>query len=183
MNATNDIIFLIGARASGKTTVGQRLAQKLELDFVDTDIHMRDNCGMSVIQVVEKEGWDGFRRRESAALREVSLPGRVVATGGGIILSPDNRDFMRRSGRVLYLAAPAEVLAARLAATPDAAQRPSLTGKSALDEVAEVIRQRSVLYETTAHDILNASLGMEDVVLEAVRACLSPRRGKIHNGS
>lgn len=179
MSATDDIIFLIGARASGKTTVGQRLAQRLALDFVDTDIHMRDNCGMSVMEVVEKEGWDGFRRREADALREASLPGRVVATGGGIVLSPDNRDFMRRSGRVLYLAAPAEVLAARLAAAPDAAQRPSLTGKSALDEVADVIRQRAALYESTAHDVLDASLDMKDVVLEAVRACT----GKVRNGS
>ena len=176
MSERGGIIYLIGARASGKTTLGRPLADRLGMEFVDTDSHMRDACGMTVARVVEQEGWEGFRRRESAALREVSRPGRVVATGGGMVLAPENRDFMRANGTVLYLSAPAGVLAARLGAEPCAAQRPSLTGKSVLDEISDVLEQRAALYGATAHHVLDASLGLDRLVEAALSVCSFPAR-------
>ncbi|MCL1900519.1 MAG: shikimate kinase AroL, partial [Promicromonosporaceae bacterium] len=71
---------------------------------------------------------------------------RVVATGGGVVLSAANRAFMRAEGLVFYLAAPAEVLAARLAAAPESEQRPSLTGRPAGEEVPLVLAEREALY-------------------------------------
>ena len=122
-------IYLVGARAAGKTTFGGALARQLGCNYVDTDIHLRETTGETVADIVAREGWDGFRKRESAVLRAVTAPGTVIATGGGMVLAEENRRFMRENGIVLYLSAPAEVLASRLQANPNAAQRPTLTGK------------------------------------------------------
>ncbi|MDR2893549.1 MAG: shikimate kinase AroL [Deltaproteobacteria bacterium] len=165
------IIYLIGARAAGKTTIGGLLARKLGLEFADTDISLKENAGLNVAQIVAAEGWPGFRKRESEILRSVvSKPNTVVATGGGMVLAEENRDFMRSTGLVLFLAAPPEVLAARLAVTTEDSQRPSLTGRSITEEMAEIVRERTPLYNAAAHHRLDASKSIEDVLAQALEA-------------
>ncbi len=116
-------LFMIGARGAGKTTVGSALALALGYQFVDTDLFMQQAVQMSVAEMVEREGWLGFRRRETIALQAVTKPSTVVATGGGAILAEENRQFMRQHGTVIYLRAPASVLAQRLEEYPEDAQR------------------------------------------------------------
>ena len=145
-------IYLVGARAAGKTTFGGALARQLGCNYVDTDIHLRETTGETVADIVAREGWDGFRKRESAVLRAVTAPGTVIA---------------------LYLSAPAEVLASRLQANPNAAQRPTLTGKSIAEEVAEVLAAREPLYRETATHILNAAATPKELLAEAL-AILKP---------
>ena len=155
-----DVIFLVGARACGKTTVGKALAKKLKLPFADTDQHLLDNAGRSVDQIVEAEGWAGFRQRESAALREVTnarTHGGVISTGGGMVLAEANRVFMRQYGMVVFLDAPVEVLAERLGRNPLSSQRPSLTGKGPMEEIGDVLKERRPLYEAAAHHIVDAT--------------------------
>lgn len=156
-------IFLIGPRASGKTRVGRLTAERLGADFVDADAAFAAKWG-GIADFVAKEGWEEFRRRESEILRIMEEPGRrVLATGGGIVLAAANREFMRGAGRVFYLRAPAEILATRLSLDPLVTQRPSLTGKGLLAEIAEVLAQREELYCQTAHHILNAVKPPEEV--------------------
>jgi len=161
---TGQIIFLVGARAAGKTTIGRRLARELAMEFVDTDLYLTETHGLTVAEIVARDGWEGFRRWESEALRAAATPGRVIATGGGMVLAEPNRDFMRANGLVFYLAAPAEVLGARLAVDPQAAQRPSLTGNSVTEEVARVLRDREDLYQSAAHQVINAAEALETVI-------------------
>ncbi|MDR0882187.1 MAG: shikimate kinase AroL [Candidatus Adiutrix sp.] len=163
-------IFLVGARASGKTTVGRRLAEELGRPFVDTDLYMKEALGLTVADIVEREGWAGFRRWESEALRAVSVGTRpqVVATGGGMVLAETNRALMRERGLVFYLAAPAEALAARLAADPQAAQRPNLTGQSLIEEVAQILKEREPLYQAVAHHQIEATTDLEQVIAAIV---------------
>ncbi|HHO0127758.1 TPA: shikimate kinase, partial [Morganella morganii] len=85
------IIYLIGARGAGKTTVGKPLAQALLYDFIDTDACVTEQCRMSISQLVEQSGWRSFRELESDVLRQVSKPHRLVSTGGGIVMAPENR--------------------------------------------------------------------------------------------
>lgn len=155
------LIFLVGPRACGKTTIGRLLAQRLTLPFIDTDHYLLEQAGRTVAQIVEAEGWPGFRKRESDALRAVAAihpEGAVIATGGGMVLDEQNRAFMREQGHVFYLSAPVEALAARLSSNPLAAQRPSLTGADIRDEVRQVLLERLPLYHATAHHHLDASL-------------------------
>ncbi|ABA89019.1 shikimate kinase [Syntrophotalea carbinolica DSM 2380] len=161
-------IYLIGARASGKTTIGRALASVLNYAFVDTDEYMSATSHMTVAEVVAKEGWVGFRRRESEALHAVTAPKTVIATGGGMVLATANRKYMRAHGKVFYLHVPAEVMAERLKADPNSAQRPTLTGRSIVEEINEVMAERETLYHETAHYILNGSVPVERVVKQAL---------------
>ncbi|NUL38875.1 shikimate kinase AroL [Kosakonia sacchari] len=157
-------IFLIGARGCGKTTVGRTLALAQGCQFIDTDYWLQENAQQTIAAIVEQEGWDGFRARETAALEAVSSPSRVVATGGGIILREYNRLFMREHGVVIYLCAPVEVLADRLEAFPEEGQRPTLTGKPISEEVSEVLAQRDALYREAAHYVVDAAQSPDKVV-------------------
>jgi shikimate kinase len=174
VNRGTEIIFLVGARASGKTSVGRRLAEVLVYDFTDTDAWLREREGRTVAELVAGCGWAGFRELESAALREAgSGARRVVATGGGMVLAAANRAFMRAGGLVFYLAAPAEVLAARLAAAPEREQRPSLTGRPAEEEAARVLAEREALYLEAAHEVVAADAPLERVVADILRSLQS----------
>lgn len=168
-------IFLVGARGCGKTTVGVALAQALGRDFVDTDNYLLTSTNMTVADIVAQEGWDGFRARETQALYSVTKPDVVVATGGGMVLAEGNRHFMREQGTVVYLKAPAQILASRLEAFPQEGQRPTLTGKPITDEIIEVLAAREALYRQAAHHIIDASAS-PDAVVDAVLAALHMAR-------
>ena len=125
---------------------------------------------MAVPEIVEREGWAGFRERESRALAAASSrPGAIVATGGGMVLSGANRVLMRESGLVIYLSAPAETLAERLASDGGAERRPSLTGEDPRLEMVRVLAEREPLYRESAHHCLDASLPPEAVLEAAAR--------------
>lgn len=154
------MIFLVGARAAGKTTIGRMLAKKLGLPFVDMDQHLLQIDGRTVDEIVAQEGWPGFRARESANLRQVAqafADGCVVGTGGGVVLAEHNRSFMREHGMVVYLEAPVQVLTQRLSRNPLNSQRPSLTGRGLLEEMAQVLNERQPLYHAAAHHIVDST--------------------------
>lgn len=163
-------IFMVGARGAGKTTVGSALAQALGYQFIDTDLFMQQAAQMSVAEMVAQEGWLGFRRRESLALQEVTQPSALIATGGGMILAEENRRFMRQHGAVIYLRAPASVLARRLEEYPEDAQRPTLTGRPIAEEMLEVLAAREALYQETAHYVMDGTLPPLQVVEQILAA-------------
>lgn len=162
-------IFLIGPRASGKTTFGGILARRLGCSFCDTDVLVQAEAGMDVAGIVAEDGWEGFRRRESTALRAAARPDWVVATGGGMVLDEGNRNFMREAGVVIYLQVPAEILEQRLTASLNPGLRPSLTGESPVEEVRRILAEREPLYRATAHIILDASVSLNALVPNALR--------------
>ena len=151
----NKTIFLVGARASGKTTMGRLLAEKLHYSFIDTDVYLYETTKQTVAEIVEKEGWEGFRKQESQVLKDVTQPCRVIATGGGMILADQNRLHMQKRGIVFFLSAPANILAERLMKDPNIAQRPSLTGLSIVDEMEKVLEDRHHLYMDCASHVIN----------------------------
>lgn len=159
-------IFMVGARGAGKTTVGSALAQAMDYRFIDIDLFMQQTTQMSVAEIVAQEGWQGFRRRESLALQAVTRPSTIVATGGGAVLAEENRRFMQQHGTVIYLRAPAEVLAQRLEESPQDAQRPTLTGRPIAEEMLEVLAAREALYQDAAHHVLDAALDPHRVVTQ-----------------
>ena len=163
----NNTIFLVGARAAGKTTMGKMLANKLSFSFIDTDCHLLETTQKTVAEIVEKEGWEGFRARESQILIDTTKPNRVIATGGGMVLADHNRHFMKQNGTVIFLSATAATLAARLMKDPNVAQRPSLTGLSIVDEMEKVLADRLPLYHDAAHHIVNVEQD-EELILNNI---------------
>ncbi|KEY60600.1 shikimate kinase AroL [Serratia sp. DD3] len=159
-------IFMVGARGAGKTTVGRALAQALGYQFVDTDLFMQQTAQMSIAEMVAQEGWPGFRRRETLALQALKQPSTIVATGGGAILAEENRRFMRQHGIVIYLRAPANVLAQRLEEYPQEGQRPTLTGRPIAEEMQEVLAAREALYQEVADYVMDASANPQQVIAQ-----------------
>ena len=97
-------IFFVGLMGAGKTTVGRSLAKNLGLDFYDTDQEIEKRTGVRVPIIFEMEGEEGFRKREAQAIREVTSEQNIVlATGGGAVLLPENRQALSSQGTVIYL--------------------------------------------------------------------------------
>lgn len=97
-------VFLVGPMGAGKTTVGRRLAQALRRDFLDSDQEVEQRAGAGIPLIFAVEGEAGFRAREKAVIAELTQrPAIVLATGGGVILDPDNRRCLVGRGFVVYL--------------------------------------------------------------------------------
>ncbi|MEC5319607.1 shikimate kinase AroL [Brenneria populi subsp. brevivirga] len=158
-----NIIILVGPRASGKTTVGKMLAAHLKLNFIDTDEIVQTKTGKAIAQIVDEQGWDSFRTIESWILKEVMLSGCIIATGGGMVIAQENRNYMKNNGIVFYLSTSAETVVKRLKSNPAVSQRPSLTGLSITEEIAGIIKTRDPLYQETAHFVIDANNGKEQV--------------------
>ena len=145
-------LVLIGYRATGKTSVGTRLAEVLERPFVDLDQVLVREAGRSVADIVAQDGWDEFRRLEKELVaRYRDTRGQVLATGGGVILDPDNVAALRKNGILIWLTAEPAAIQARLAQDqPRDANRPSLTGADTVQEVEAVLQERAPLYQAAA---------------------------------
>jgi shikimate kinase len=148
-------IFLIGYRGSGKTSVARHLAARLGWAWLDADDLLERRLGRTVRAVFAEEGESGFRARESALLTELSrLDRHVIATGGGIVLRPENRALLR-TGKVIWLTADADTLWQRIATdTTTSERRPNLTvgGRA---EVEDLLRVRAPLYRACADRVID----------------------------
>lgn len=145
-------VILIGYRATGKSTVGKLLSQKMSIPFVDTDQLIEAAAGMPIKALVARQGWETFREKETEAI--VSLGDMnlcVVATGGGAILSAANRDLLKNTGTLIYLKTPLHDIVERLKRdAQDAQVRPQLTSGNLVEETMAVLKERIPLYESVA---------------------------------
>ncbi len=156
-------IYLIGPRACGKTTVGKVLAQKLQLEFYDSDALIVERAGCDISTYVESHGWDSFRDLESAILKELSdKTHAIISCGGGIVVREQNLSILRRNFTV-YLKTDVKILASRLEADPEHGQRPSLTGKPLAEEIQEILNVRENLYSDCATFILDGASSIEKI--------------------
>jgi shikimate kinase len=163
-------VFLVGMMGAGKTTLGKALAQRLEAEFVDTDKLLVERTGVPVATIFEIEGEEGFRRREAAVIAEVALrAGCVVATGGGAVLSEDNRRVMRASGTVVYLRARLESLWER---TRHDATRPLLATPDPRATLAAILEKRDPLYRDAAHVVVDVGAQSAATAVARVAAAL-----------
>ncbi len=97
-------IYLIGPMGSGKSTIGRHLARELQMDFYDSDKEIEDRTGVTIPWIFDVEGEKGFRLREQKIIEELTeKQGVILATGGGVVLSPENRNVLAARGIVVYL--------------------------------------------------------------------------------
>ncbi|PIE62144.1 MAG: shikimate kinase AroL [Desulfobacter postgatei] len=145
-------IFLIGYRCTGKTSTGKYLADFLNKRFLDTDLILESTYGTTIAQMVARHGWSYFREKETETLMSLKLKNApVIATGGGIILAEENRQFLKENGDVVYLYATAPVLTDRIRKdVNNSEQRPDLTHDSLALETEKMLELRNPLYQALA---------------------------------
>jgi len=163
-------IYLIGMMGAGKTTVGRLLARRLKLRFFDSDHEVERRCGVKIPIIFEIEGEPGFRARESQALAELTaLDGIVLATGGGAVLSPENREGLARHGTVVYLRASPEDLFGRVRHDRN---RPLLATPDPLARLRSLYVERDPLYLEIADIIMDTGAQSVQVLARALLAKL-----------
>ena len=137
-------LYLVGMMGAGKSAVGRPLASALGYRFLDADQAIVQVAGRSIPDLFASDGEAGFRQLETEVLTGIAnWHSLVVATGGGVVLKPENWGVMRQ-GVVIWLDAPEEVLLARLAADPT--RRPLLATDDPAARLRELLAQRRPLY-------------------------------------
>lgn len=161
-------VWLIGMMGSGKSTVGRLVAERLDRPFYDTDQLVALAGDASIPEIFTEEGESGFRERETGIAGDVaSLPSGIVATGGGIILDPDNVATMQRSGTIVYLSVDVEILSRRLG---DDGDRPLLAGDRH-ERLRTIAAERAERYRSAADVIVDATRPVEEVAAEVEAVC------------
>ncbi len=162
-------IILIGPMGSGKTTVGKQLAKRLRMDFVDSDHMIEERCGVSISTIFDIEGEDGFRKRETKMLSELcERSGVVLATGGGAIVTEENRILLRK-GFVVYLNTSIET---QLARTQKNQNRPLLENVDAETKLNQLMQERGKLYEQEADLIVVSGDRVVSKVVDEIMAAM-----------
>ena len=138
----------MGMMGAGKTTVGRQLAKRLGKSFCDSDREIEARTGVRVAVIFDIEGEAGFRKREAEAIEQLTaLDDIVLATGGGAVLDPRNREVLKARGFAIYLHAQPLVLCQR---TRSDKSRPLLQGGDALDRLEKLYAERDPLYRDVA---------------------------------
>jgi shikimate kinase len=141
-------IFLIGPMGEGKSTIGRQLAKLLRMEFEDTDHEIQRRTGVDIPTIFDFEGEDGFRRREVAVVEELtSHTGLVLATGGGVVLDPNNRRCLSGRGVVVYLSCSPEQQYDR---TRQDRNRPLLQTEDPMSKLQILMDEREPIYRELA---------------------------------
>lgn len=171
-------VMLVGYRCTGKTSVGQRIAERLGREFLDLDEWIETETGRSPGEIIVTDGEESFRDQEQEALKQVAgRKGLVLATGGGVVLREENLRRMQAHGLVLWLRAEAETIVTRMqAAGKKDRDRPPLTNLPQEQEVLAHLRRRTPLYEAAAHCRFDTDEKSIEEVADAVMAKLREER-------
>lgn len=173
-------IYLNGFMASGKSSVGPRVAARLGLTFIDLDRLIRAHDGRSIPEIFAEDGEEGFRTLERAALRRTADPDDLlVALGGGALVADDNRSFAKEHGRIVYLEVDAETILERVGDEAD--QRPLLQDETGTplsrdrmrERIERMLTDRAAAYRD-AHATVDARPPL-DMVVDRVTATVRER--------
>lgn len=141
-------VYLVGPMGAGKSTIGRLLAAELRLDFKDTDKEIEERSGVDIPWIFDMEGEDGFRKRETVVLEELTSQNDVLlATGGGIVMKDENRRLLTTGGRVVYLYTSIDEQVRR---TDKDKNRPLLQTEDPRAVLAELMEKRDPLYREVA---------------------------------
>ena len=150
-------IYLVGPMGAGKTTVGRHLADLLGREFIDSDHEIERKTGASIPWIFEKEGEQGFRARETVVIGDLTSRSHLVlATGGGAVTQPMNREYLKHRGIVVYLYTPVEL---QLQRTYRDKNRPLLQVENPEKKLKELLQLRDPLYRQVAHYIIETNQG------------------------
>ncbi|MGE0680987.1 MAG: shikimate kinase [Candidatus Binatia bacterium] len=162
-------IILTGFMGTGKSTVGKKIADRLEWLFVDTDVLIEEEAEMTIPAIFAERGEPYFRALERAVITRVCLEAeKVIATGGGAIMDEENIRVLKENGTLICLTAQPEVILSRVQSNTD---RPLLRGEDPLTKITMLLNARAEAYEK-ADFTVDTSYFTVDEVVEAICAHL-----------
>lgn len=160
-------IILIGFMGTGKTSVGKRIARALNWQFIDTDQVIEEVTGMEIKEIFQKYGETRFRSEEAAAVKRVTQENnRVISTGGGVVLNPENLQRLKNSGLVIALNASPEVILERISLRKN---RPLLQTPDPLATIIELSSQRIPLYAQAHISVNTDNKSLNEVTDEIIK--------------
>lgn len=173
-------LFLIGYRCTGKSSVGKCLSKRLGWPFIDLDVKLVEEEGMTISEIVNRFGWNTFREMEKGLMERVChLDRHVVAAGGGAILDEANVRHMRQSGVLIWLKATIETIRRRmLLDEATQVQRPSLTRKGLVEEIEHLLMERHPLYARA----MDFSVGTDSAGIEELTVVILEKLEALHPG-
>ena len=162
-------IFLIGPMGAGKSSIGKSLALLRQLPFIDIDEEIVKTCRMDIPSIFSRDGEDFFRRIETETLQKCATYDAVIATGGGIVVTPKNLEIMRQDGIVVYLYADVDTQYLRTAHDEN---RPMLKVDDKKKRLNDLFLARQPLYES----VMTFSV---DTGANTIRQCLDLIKAKL----
>ncbi len=148
-------LVLFGFMATGKTTVGKILAEKMSYGFVDTDQIIEDETGMKITRIFKEKGEEYFRNLEKETIQKVSkLDENVIACGGGVVLEPVNVEALKMNGELVLLEASIEEIIRR---TRKDTSRPLLWGKDSREKAIKLLESRNQTYHKVADLVIDTT--------------------------
>lgn len=145
-------IILIGFMGAGKTTIGQRLAKRLQMDFLDTDQQIEKEQHCTINQIFRDKGEAQFRQMETKLLSQLlGCENTVISVGGGLPVQTENHDLLKKLGISVYLKASKETLIERLKGSTS---RPLLQGGELEHKITDLMEKRESIYEKVADSII-----------------------------
>ena len=173
-------VVLIGFMGAGKSSVGSELADRLGLEFVDVDDRIEKDAGRRIGEIFSAEGESAFRERERKAVRDaVSVPGRVIATGGGAFEDPGNRRMLKAYAPVVFLDVSSSTALRRIAGD---ASRPLLAGGNREKKAADLLEIRRPAYRTADFRVNTENRKPGRVAEEIIRLLARATRGRTPAG-
>lgn len=169
-------VALIGYMGTGKTIVGQIMAEKLDMNLIETDWLIEQDTGITIPEIFEKEGETGFREREIAAVKKIAGEKRsIIACGGGIVLNRINIDRLRENSVIVYLKASPKTIQKRVSG--EAGQRPLLMVEDQLKTIRDMLKYREPFYQRAAEITVNTSRLNPDAVAGLIMEKLKEYEG------
>lgn len=166
-------IVIIGFMATGKSTVGRRLAQRLKRGFIDTDKEIETLTGKTVAQIFARDGAVRFRSEENLLVKKLALKeDLVIATGGGIVLNPENIRLFKKNGILIALSASPEIIYQRVKGKKN---RPLLAKGDPREKINELLKEREGIYSAADLTVDTGNGGVEETV-EQIISFLSERK-------
>jgi shikimate kinase len=164
-------IVLIGFMGTGKTAVGRRLARRLKREFIDTDAEIEKLMGKTVAQIFARDGVVRFRSEEALLVKKLARrEGMVIATGGGMVLNPENLLLLKENGILVALTASPEIIYNRVRSNKN---RPLLHGNMK-EKIRELLRERADAYKAAEITVDTDNSSIAEIV-EQVTRCLLER--------
>jgi shikimate kinase len=161
-------IFLIGFMGAGKSTIARELQKRLNMNLVEMDARLVEEQGMSINDIFAQYGEEHFRDIESQLILTIGDEGNtVVSCGGGVVLRPQNTEYMKKSGKVVYLKTSPETIFERVRYSTD---RPILNGNMNVEYIAGLLEKRRPLYEGAADiTVVTDNRSCEEISSEIIK--------------